>query len=104
MTDPERTPRGLGDDQGTSIGSPNAGRAKETPLNAGATDDTDKADRAKQAPNAGRTRGEQESESTGAGSEAIEGINSNDGGHDREHRSGYGGSGGKPVKSSDNRP
>lgn len=93
--------KGLGDGQGTSIGAPEPGRAKETPMNAGATDD--KADRAKQSPNAGRTRGPQENQSTGAGAEASEGINANDGGHDREHRSGYGGSGGKPVDSSDNR-
>lgn len=104
MANEDRKSGSLGDDQGTRVGKPDAGRAKETPLNAGATDETDKADRAKQAPNAGRTRGVQEDESTGAGSEAIEGINSNDGGHDREHRSGYGGSGGKPVNSSDNRP
>lgn len=102
MTDREHTSEGLGDDQGTKVGSPDAGRAKEAPLNAGATDD--KSERAKQAPNAGRTRGEQEDKSTGAGSEAIEGINANDGGHDREHRSGYGGAGGKPVSSSDQRP
>lgn len=101
MTDRDRTPSGLGDDQGTRVGSPEPGRAKETAQNADATDD--KGERAKQAPNAGRTRGERESESTGAGSEAVEGINANDGGHDREHRSGYGGAGGKPVESSDNR-
>lgn len=93
---------GLGDGQGTTIGAPAPGGAKDTPLNAGATGD--KGERAKDAPNAGRTRGDQESESTGAGSEATEGINANDGGHDREHRSGYGGSGGKPVTSSDQRP
>ncbi|MBA3890447.1 MAG: hypothetical protein H0X64_07945 [Gemmatimonadaceae bacterium] len=101
MATSDRKPEGLGDGQGTTIGAPEPGRAKESPMNAEATDD--KADRAKQSPNAGRTRGEQESESTGAGSEATEGINANDGGHDREHRSGYGGAGGKPVKSSDQR-
>ena len=101
MTDRNRTDEGLGDGQGTRIGAPEPGRAGETPRNADATGD--KADRAKQAPNAGRTRGEQENESTGAGAEAVEGINANDGGHDREHRSGYGGAGGKPVESSDTR-
>lgn len=102
MASSNRDSEGLGDGQGTKVGAPEPGRAKETPLNAAATDD--KADRAKQAPNAGRTKGPQEDQSTGAGAEASEGINSNGGGHDREHRSGYGGAGGKPVESSDKRP
>jgi hypothetical protein len=94
--------QGLGDGQGTRIGSPEPGRAKETPLNAGATEE--KGERARQAPNAGRTTPSQhEEESTGAGAEALEGVHNAGGGHDREHRSGYGGSGGKPVESSDKR-
>lgn len=101
MATSNRDSEGLGDGQGTTVGAPAPGGAKGTPLNADAT--VDKGERAKDAPNAGRTRGEQESESTGAGSEATEGIHSNDGGHDQEHRSGYGGSGGKPVTSSDQR-
>jgi len=98
----EKRSEGLGDGQGTTIGSPQAGQAKQVPLNAEATED--KGEHAKQAPNAGRsTPSQHEPSSTGAGSEASEGINSNGGGHDREHRSGYGGAGGKPVESSDNR-
>lgn len=94
---------GLGDEQGTRIGAPESGRAKETPLNADATED--KAGRAKQAPNAGRsTPSQREADSTGAGAEAAEGIHtSREDEHDREHRSGYGGAGGRPVESSDKR-
>lgn len=98
----DRKNEGLGDDQGTRVGSPEAGRAKETPFNA---DADDKAGRAKQAPNAGREApSEHEADSTGAGSEAAEGIHtSRSDEHDREHRSGYGGAGGRPVESSDER-
>lgn len=94
---------GLGDEQGKRVGKPEPGRAGETGFNADAKDD--KSGRAKQAPNAGRTDPDQhEGDSTGAGAEAAEGIHTDDGrGHDREHRSGYGGAAGKPVESSDER-
>jgi len=92
--------KGLGDRQGTRVGKPAPGRAGEMPFNADATDD--KADRAKRAPNAGRTT-EHERSSTGAGAEAFEGVQSAGGGNERTHRSGYGGAGGKPVRSSDQR-
>ena len=110
---PDRNPHG--DDQGTRVGSPDAGNA---------------------------SRRNDSSGSTGAGAEAAEGIHSADGGRDpsdrtalesqptgradapagratrrnqepagseplidreTEHRSGYGGSGGQPVSSSDQR-
>jgi hypothetical protein len=95
-----------GDDQGTRIGSPDTGSPSQRDQSRG---------------------------STGAGAEAAEGIHSADGSKDpgertalesqptgtsadgdrsgseplvdreTEHRSGYGGSGGKPVRSSDQR-
>jgi hypothetical protein len=99
------TPNPHGDDQGTRVGSPDTGDP---------------------------SRRKQSSGATGAGSEAAEGIHAADGGRDPadtssvedrptgadderagseplvdreiEHRSGYGGSGGKPVRSSDKRP
>lgn len=92
---------GLGDEQGTRVGKPEAGRAGESGLNADAAND--KSAEAKKAPNAGRTTPAQhEEDSTGAGAEAAEGIHTG-GGRDREHRSGYGGAGGRPVESSDER-
>jgi hypothetical protein len=76
---------GLGDDQGTRVGTPDQTREMKP--------------------------GEQHADSppaapeiqTGSGSEATEGTAKTSEGHDREHRSGYGGSGGRPVTSSDKR-
>lgn len=71
----------LGDQQGTRVGSPDQSRApaqhSDTP--------PDRPER-----------------QTGAGSEATEGTKTGEE-HDEEHRSGYGGSAGKPITSSDQR-
>jgi len=73
---------GLGDEQGTRVGSPapgsSAAKHSDTP--------PDRPER-----------------KTGAGSEATEGMSESDKEHDREHRSGYGGDGGTPKTSSDQR-
>jgi hypothetical protein len=72
----EEPGRGLGDEQGTKVGRPDSG--------------------------AGRAS---EGQPTGAGSEAAGGPQEAPiDGHDREHRSGYGGKGGKSDKSSNQRP
>lgn len=74
--------KGFGDDQGTRVGAPDQTR---TP--ASHTDTPpDRAER-----------------QTGVGGEATEGTPKTSEGHDREHRSGYGGAGGTPVNSSDER-
>jgi hypothetical protein len=81
MADEKRA--GLGDEQGTRVGAPDQGdSATPAPHNDGPSDRTER--------------------STGAGREATE----SDRGateHDREHRSGYGGKGGRPDTSSDKR-
>jgi hypothetical protein len=71
-----------GDDQGTRVGAPDQER---TP-----------AQHSDRAPD----RAERQ---TGTGAEAIAGTDEPVEDHDREHRGGYGGSGGKPVSSSDQR-
>ena len=71
---------GLGDGQGTTVGSP----AHATP----ATHNDGQTDRPEI--------------TTGAGREATAGDAESEG-HDREHRSGYGGKGGAPDSSSDKR-
>lgn len=74
---------GLGDQQGTKVGAPDAGRtATPAKHNDGPS--------------------ERPERSTGAGREATE---SDPAGteHDHEHRSGYGGKGGAPDTSSDKR-
>ena len=71
---------GLGDDQGTRVGSPAGGSAAKH----------------------SDTPPDRPARKTGAGSEATEGITESEE-HDREHRSGYGGDGGKPKTSSDDR-
>ena len=75
--------KGLGDEQGTKVGPPDqAGRVRGAQHNDGPSDRPER--------------------STGAGQEAtIAHEESKD--HDREHRSGYGGKGGKPDTSSDKR-
>ena len=78
----DRNEQGLGDDQGTKVGAPNQER---TP-----TQHSDSP------PN----RPERQ---TGVGGEATEGTSKTGEEHENEHRSGYGGSGGKPVTSSDQR-
>lgn len=74
---------GFGDGQGTRVGAPD-----QEQLKPGQHSD---------APTGRPER------STGAGAEATEGTPKTSEGHDREHRSGYGGSGGDPVSSSDTR-
>jgi hypothetical protein len=74
---------GYGDDQGTRVGAPD--EQQRTP-----------AKHSDSPPN----RPERQ---TGAGGEATEGTSKTGEEHDREHRSGYGGAGGRPVKSSDQR-
>ena len=74
---------GLGDDQGTRVGAPDKSPAV-TPAQH----------------NDGPS--EREERSTGAGREATK-ADPDGSEHDREHRSGYGGKGGKPDTSSDNR-
>lgn len=73
---------GLGDDQGTRVGRPASGEPSEG---------------SGQRASGGRP--------TGAGSEAS-GTTPQEApidGHDEEHRGGYGGSGGRPVESSEKR-
>ena len=74
-------PSGLGDDQGTRVGAPDSSTA---PTHADSPP----------------ARPEQ---TTGTGAEATTATDGEVDGHDREHRSGYGGAGGKPVTSSDTR-
>ena len=81
MSDKSKT--GLGDDQGTRVGAPD--QARSTP--AAHSDSPPARPEAK----------------TGAGSEATEGTPKTSEGHDREHRSGYGGDGGAPKRGSETR-
>ena len=118
---------GFGDGQGTRVGKPDEGRSDESgrmgaegsPGNAGGRGVTRGADAVTK-----------DGQSTGAGAEAAEGVHSMDereptrnsgasrgaaaggegergseplAGRNREHRSGYGGAGGNPVSSSDQR-
>lgn len=73
---------GLGDQQGTRVGSLDQSRAPA------------------QHSDAPPDRPERQ---TGAGGEATEGTSKTGDEHDDQHRSGYGGSAGKPVTSSDQR-
>ena len=74
--------QGLGDEQGTRVGAPapggKAAKHSDSP--------PDRPER-----------------QTGAGGEATEGMTDSNKEHDREHRSGYGGDGGAPRTSSDQR-
>ena len=74
--------QGLGDEQGTRVGTPapngKAARHSDTP--------PDRPER-----------------QTGAGGEATEGVTESHKEHDGEHLSGYGGDGGAPKTSSDQR-
>jgi hypothetical protein len=73
---------GYGDEQGTRVGAPDQER---TP----AKHSDSPPDRP--------------ARQTGVGGEATEGTSKTGEEHDREHRSGYGGAGGTPVSSSDQR-
>ena len=73
---------GYGDDQGTRVGAPDQERKPSEHSDS----PPDRPER-----------------QTGVGSEAQEGTSKTGEEHDRQHRSGYGGSGGKPVTSSDER-
>ena len=75
-------PSGLGDDQGTRIGAPD-----QTATPARHSD---------QMPN-------RPERATGTGAEATQATDGSAEGHHTEHRSGYGGAGGDPVKPSDTR-
>jgi hypothetical protein len=72
---------GLGDDQGTRVGAPDPVRPTKH-----SDSPPDRPERA-----------------TGAGSEATTSTDGSAEGHDREHRSGYGGKGGAPDTPSDGR-
>lgn len=74
---------GLGDDQGTRVGKPDQ---SATPA------------KHSDAPPARPER------ATGTGSEATQSTDGSAEGHTTEHRSGYGGAGGEPVRPSDKRP
>lgn len=75
--------KGLGDEQGTRVGPPDqAGSISGAQHNDGPSNRAER--------------------STGAGHEATI-IDEDSEGHDQEHRSGYGGKGGKPDTSSDKR-
>ncbi|MFL5580074.1 MAG: hypothetical protein ACJ8AO_06855 [Gemmatimonadaceae bacterium] len=71
-----------GDEQGTRVGAPDQERTPATHSDS--------------SPN-------RDERQTGTGAEAVAGTDTPVDEHDREHRSGYGGSGGKPVSSSDQR-
>ena len=74
---------GLGDGQGTRVGAPDqADSATPAPHNDGPSDRPER--------------------STGAGAEATK-ADPDGSEHDHEHRSGYGGKGGRPDTSSDKR-
>jgi hypothetical protein len=73
---------GFGDDQGTRVGAPDEERTPAT-----------HADSPPDRP----------ARKTGAGGEATEGTSKTGDEHHGQHRSGYGGSGGEPVTSSDDR-
>ena len=74
--------QGLGDGQGTQIGAPDTDGKAATHSDA----PPDRPER-----------------QTGAGGEATKGMTDSEKEHDREHRSGYGGDGGAPKTSSDQR-
>lgn len=74
---------GLGDDQGTRVGGPDRGRVSPAKHEDGPSPRPEKR--------------------TGVGGEATEGSDKTAADHTQEHRSGYGGSGGKPVRPSDER-
>lgn len=77
-----RAESGYGDDQGTRVGA------------------SDRVRRPAQHADTSPDRAERQ---TGVGSEATEGTLKTPEGHDREHRGGYGGAGGDPMTSSDER-
>ena len=77
----ERNEQGdYGDDQGTRVGAPDQERTPATHAD---------------------TPPDRPERQTGAGAEATAATNEPVDDHDREHRGGYGGAGGKPVTSSD---
>jgi hypothetical protein len=82
MTTPNKTD-GLGDDQGTRVGAPD--QSTSTPA------------KHSDAPTGRPER------ATGTGGEATQATDGAAEGHDTEHRSGYGGAGGEPVRPSDTR-
>jgi hypothetical protein len=90
---------GLGDGQGTTVGTPQPGGQQETAQSGEGTAAGDRQSRLADSDNdQGAPR------STGAAAEATGTSQAAPvDGHTTEHRSGYGGAGGKPVSSSDNR-
>lgn len=103
-----------GDDQGTRIGEPDAGSPAQRKQNRGATGAGAEAAEGIHSADGDREPGDQsgvESQPTGRGS-SEEQDSSNLAGRsgseplvdrEKEHRSGYGGAGGKPIVSSDQR-
>jgi hypothetical protein len=99
-----RKREGFGDDQGTRVGRPDegTGEGRQTTERTGAG-----AEAAEGVHSAG---GRDERENSGLTERDAGGATDNDragseplGGREREHRSGYGGQGGRPVQSSDTR-
>jgi hypothetical protein len=76
---------GLGDDQGTRVGSPDQSGGNHSPA------------KHSDSPSPRPER------ATGSGSEATLSTDGSAEGHKHEHRSGYGGAGGEAVKPSDTR-
>ena len=74
----------LGDDQGTRVGSPDPAATAPPANHSDVSPDRPEL-------------------TTGAGREATQSTNGSAEGHETEHRSGYGGKGGDPVKPSDKR-
>jgi hypothetical protein len=99
-----RKREGFGDDQGTRVGRPDEGTAEgrgagePTGAGAEAAEGLHSAGGRDERENSGLSERDtgRSDDSERAGSEPL-------GGREREHRSGYGGQGGKPVQSSDER-
>lgn len=93
---------GLGDDQGTRVGKPEAGRSGSLGMGSEASEGIHGAN----GDRAADDRSSLEGRETGRGDDARGGseqAGSEPLSRTTEHRSGYGGSGGAPVKSSDQR-
>lgn len=101
MTNERKDREGLGDDQGTRVGKPEAGRSGSLGMGSEASEGIHGA-------NGDREPGERsalEGRETGRDSQGdgSEQSGSEPLSRSTEHRSGYGGSGGAPVSSSDQR-
>jgi hypothetical protein len=102
-TDRKDGREGLGDDQGTRVGKPEAGRSGSLGMGSeaaegihGAGNDREPGERtALEGKETGRDKNTDAGDADRSGSEPLS--------RSTEHRSGYGGSGGAPVSSSDQR-